>query len=291
MCMSACSSSTAPNVGTDTASSTTSYAPAIGGDAETGVAAIRLDTGYDPADPVQDQAPSLAAQLQQAQGLLNGGATGVAEPAAPGAFAAALQERSPIQLQPMSDGRAMVANLDSIVQARQQRVARLEEAFLADPAATPVDQARMDQERALLTSTETLRDKLTTLAETIDANEAAAVMRLVGDANQQGEYRPEQLAEVMIQIEGSAHNLPASYLELAMRAQELLEQSRQDIEEMTRLIAEAADKAGVIDQAALVELEEMSANQHAAHEALRANFEFAKQDPQAAQAQLQVLAA
>ena len=307
MCMSACSSSTTPSVTADTVANASSYTPAIGGDAETGVQAITQDTGYDPATPA-DQSSALAAQLQQAQQLLVGTATGAATTAGgdaaapsaaapgsvptPGSFRAELDKRAPIQLQPMQDGAAAIANLDRIVQAREERVARIQEAFLTDPSATPADQATLDQERSLLRETRALRDKLSSLAQTIDANEAGAILQLVGSANQRGSYQAEQLAELMIQIEGSAHNLPTSYLEAAMRAQELLEQTRADMDKLMQQLADSANaNGGKVDQAALAQLQSMVQNQEAAHEALRANFELAKQDPATAQAQLQQLAA
>jgi hypothetical protein len=189
----------------------------------------------------------------------------------------------------MVDGRALLGNLDAIVQARTERVARLEEAFLTDPKATPTDQQVLDQERTLLKDTKALRDKLANLAETIDGNEAAAVLQLVGSANQRGAYMPEQLAEVMIQVEGSALSLPASYLEAAMRAQELLEQTRSDMDQIA--LALVQDPNAQANEAALAQLVEMSNNQEAAQEALRANFELAKRDPATAQAQLQAIAA
>lgn len=307
MCMSACNSSTTPTMTADTASTMATYAPEIGGDAETGVKAISQDTGFDPARP-SDQAGSLASQLQQAQALLVGAATGAATTAAgnaaasavsgptaasavsaPGAFRSALDDRVPIQLQPMRDGTAAIANLDTIVQARAQRVARIEEAFLTDPNATPADQERLDQERRLLEETTALRDKLSTLAPTIDANEAGAILQLVGSANQRGSYHPEQLAELMIQIEGSALNLPASYLEAAMRAQELLEQTRADMETLMQQLVQSPNAP--LTPETLAPVLEMEENQLAAQEALRANFELAKRDPAAAEAQLQQLAA
>lgn len=294
MCMSACSSSIAPSVTTDAASTMTAatYAPEIGGDAETGVRAISQDTGFDPASPT-DAAGGLAAQLQQAQGLLVGGGAPGGAPAgavgATGSFQSAVADRAPIQLQPMQDGAAAIANLDTIVRAREERVARIADAFLTDPNATPADQQRLDQERRLLEETRGLRDKLATLAQTIDANEAGAILQLVGSANQRGSYHPEQLAELMIQIEGSAHDLPASYLEAAMRAQELLEQTRNDMEALMRQLAESP--GAQLTPETLAPILEMEENQLAAQEALRANFELAKRDPAAAQAQLQQLAA
>lgn len=299
MCMSACSSSTAPSVSVDVAGAagTQAFVPAIGGDAETGVGAIGQDTEFDP-NAAGATATTLAQQLQQAQALLVAGADGAATSAAgdagttavsayagptPGAFAAALGQRIAVQLEPMSDGASLLRNLDSIVAARTERVARLEDAFLVDSNATPADQARLDQERALLRDTKALRDKLEQLASTIDASEAEAVLRLVGLANQRGEYVPEQLAEVMIQVEGSAHDLPASYLDLAQRVQDLLEQTRADME----LVAK---QAGDADPTTIAQLEEMTANQEAAQEALKANFELAKRDPATAQAQLQAFA-
>jgi hypothetical protein len=311
--MSACSSSTAPTVTADAAANASSYVPAIGGDAETGVQAILQDTGFDPAAPA-DHASALAAQLQQAQSLLVGMAPGAATtaggdaaapsvgaPAAaaptvgtssgprPGAFRAELDKRAPIQLQPMQDGASAIANLDRIVQAREERVARIEEAFLTDPNATPADQQVLDRERQLLQDTRGLRDKLSTLAPTIDSNEAGAILQLVGSANQRGSYQPEQLAELMIQIEGSAHNLPASYLEAAMRAQDLLEQTRKDMDAMLEQLASSAN--GQLSAEALAPILEMEENQLRAQEALRANFELAKRDPAAAHAQLQQVAA
>ncbi len=293
MCMSACSSSIAPSVTTDAASTMTgTYAPEIGGDAETGVKAIRQDTGFDPARPA-DGAGALAAQLQQAQTLLAGTTTDTQQTAAvaagSGSFQSALADRVPIQLQPMQDGAAAIANLDTIVQAREQRISRIEDAFLSDPNATPADQKRLDQERRLLEETRGLRDKLATLAHTIDATEAGAILQLVGSANQRGSYHPERLAELMIQIEGSAHNLPASYLEAAMRAQELLEQTRNDMETYMQQLARSPDAQ--LTPEALTPILEMEENQLAAQEALRANFELAKRDPAAAQAQLQQIAA
>lgn len=321
MCMSACSSSTTPTATADTAATAPTYTPAIGGDAETGVEAIRRDTGFDPAAPA-DPSSALASQLQQAQALLVGttmdavataggaaGATGAAPaavgtapiapttgahisgPGAPGSFRAELEKRAPIQLQPMQDGNAAIANLDRIVAAREERVARIQEVFLSDPSATPVDQQRLDQERLLLQETRGLRDKLATLAPTIDANEATAILQLVGTANERGSFQAEQLAELMIQVEGSANNLPASYLEAAMRAQDLLEQTRADMDALTRQLTDAANASGgTIDRNGLAQLQQMVQNQEAAHEALRANFELAKRDPAAAQAQLQQVA-
>jgi hypothetical protein len=283
---------------TDAASTMAQYSPAIGGDAETGVQAIRQDTGFDPAAPA-DQANALAAQLQQAQSLLVGTATGAATTAggdaaaasvaAPGSFRAAIDTRAPIQLQPMQDGAAAIANLDRIVQAREERVARIQEAFLTDPNASPADQAKLDQERTLLKETRALRDKLASLAETIDPNEAGAILQLVGSANQRGSYNPEQLAELMIQVEGSALNLPTSYLEAAMRAQELLEQTRADMEAMMQQLASSPNAQ--LTPETLAPILEMEDNQLKAQEALRANFELAKRDPATAQAQLQQLAA
>lgn len=297
MCMSACNSSTAPSVTHDAAATMTSYTPEIGGDAETGVRAISQDTGFDPARP-SDSAGALASQLQQAQALLAGTATGVAptaggDPAAiavaaSGSFQAALADRAPIRLQPMQDGAAAIANLDTIVQAREERVSRLQDAFLSDPNATPADQKRLDQERQLLEKTRGLRDKLATLAHTIDATEAGAILQLVGSANQRGGYHPEQLAELMIQIEGSAHDLPASYLEAAMRAQELLEQTRGDMEAYMLQLAQSPNAQ--LTPETLAPILEMEESQLAAQEALRANFELAKHDPAAAQAQLQQVA-
>ncbi len=300
MCMSACSASTAPSLSIDTTATASNYTPAIGGDAETGVQAISTDTGFDPAAPA-DQASALAAQLQQAQALLVGDAAGAATTAggdaaaaavtAPGSFQSALGDRAPIQLQPMRDGAAAIANLDTIVKAREERVARIEEAFFTDPNAKPADQAKLDSERQLLRDTKALRDKLSTLATTIDSSEAGAILQVVGAANQRGSYQAEQLAELMIKIEGSALNLPASYLEMAMRAQDLLEETRADMDALTKQIADAANQSGTVDQQALALLKEMVDNQEAAHEALRANFELAKRDPASAQAQLQQLAA
>lgn len=307
MCMSACSSSIAPSVTTDAASTMVAYTPEIGGDAETGVNAISQDTGFDPASPADGGgAGSLAAQLQQAQALLVGMTSGAgttaggdvaasgteataAVAAGSGSFQAAVADRAPIQLQPMQDGATAIANLDTIVRAREERIARIEDAFLTDPNATPADQKRLDQERRLLEETRGLRDKLSTLAHTIDANEAGAILQLVGSANQRGSFHPEQLAELMIQVEGSAHNLPASYLEAAMRAQELLEQTRADMEAYVQQLAQSPNAQ--LTPETLAPILEMEENQLAAQEALRANFELAKRDPAAAQAQLQQLAA
>lgn len=312
MCMSACSSSTTPTATADAAATASTYTPAIGGDAESGVEAIRRDTGFDPAAPT-DPSGALAAQLQQAQALLVGttmeatagaaptagtapisgtSGTHLPAPGAPGSFRAELETRAPIQLQEMRDGASAIANLDRIVQAREERVARIQEAFLSDPSATPADQQRLDQERQLLQETKGLRDKLAALAPTIDQNEAGAILQLVSTANQRGSYQAEQLAELMIQIEGSAHNLPTSYLEMAMRAQDLLEQTRADMDALMQHVADTAKaNAGAVDQKALEQLRLMTENQQAAHEALRANFELAKRDPATAQAQLQQLAA
>ncbi len=304
MCMSACSAaSTSPSIAADVAGSGSAIpelalAPATGGDTDLGGGgAIRQDTGFDPADPV-DQSASLAAQLQQAQQQLvppvtatpatSATAVNGAGPAS-GGFRAAVEERLPVQLQAATDGAAAIANLDRIVEARTQRLARIEEAFFTDPSATPSDQAQLDLERTLLADTAALRDKLATMADTIDANEAAAVLQVVGAANQRGSYHPEQLAELMIQVEGSALGMPSSYLELAMRAQDLLEQTRNDMDAMVDQAMQSNN--GQVDAAFMTELDAMASNQLAAQEALKANFELAKRDPATAQAQLQAMAA
>ena len=159
MCMSAGTSNAASLTSTSTlttaaAAASNAMIPAMGDDAADGAQAIRRDTGFDAADPL-DQAVALAgqlhAQLQQAQQLAAGGAGGaggagtdtVGGSSAPTSFAAAAAQRSNLQLRPMVDGAAVVSNLDAIVQARTERIDRLEAAAQDDPAVGPVEQARL----------------------------------------------------------------------------------------------------------------------------------------------------
>ena len=152
------------------------------------------------------------------------------------------------------------------------------------------DAARLAGEAQLLVQLRQLLAKLQPLAGSIDGDEAAAVAHLVEGAQQRGEFRPAELASVVIAIEGNAVGVPDEYIARALEAQIMVSQIDDDIEQLATAIIE--EGTGASDAAAIRQLQELVAAREDVNDKLYQNYELSKQDPAAALTQLeQALAA
>jgi hypothetical protein len=153
--------------------------------------------------------------------------------------------------------------------------------------ATPAPAGPVDPE--LEAQVDALRMKLEPIAHTIDANERQALELVVNDARQRGEFVAEELATVMLYVEGSAHGVPDEYLDVAVDAQAKLAQTAATIDQLTADVDRTSRETGQVDQAKVTQIAELQEQREFMHEQLRLNFDFAKRDPAGALEVLQPL--
>jgi hypothetical protein len=195
-----------------------------------------------------------------------------------------------VALVPSVDGASALENLRRMSAARDQRVAHLQEAFAADQQVTgsinPVDAQKLQLETQLAGDVHRMIEKLTPLASTIDASEAASLVKLVSDSNARGRLDPAQLARVLVNIEGTAANLPASYLASANRAQDFAASVDARLDQLSNRVAQEANQTGNFDPAPLQQVSQLAADRAKLSDALKRNFDLAKQNPSEAQSRL-----
>lgn len=195
-----------------------------------------------------------------------------------------------VQLVPTVDGDSALENLRRLSAARDQRVAHLRQALQMDQqrygSFNPVDIQKMELEQQLADDVQHMIRKLTPLVSTIDADEAASIVKLVGESNVRGRLDPAQLARILVQIEGSAAGLPASYLASASRGQDFAASIDARLDSMSTQVAQQANESVSIDPAALQQVSKLAQDRAKLSDALRRNFDLAKQNPSDAQARL-----
>ena len=189
------------------------------------------------------------------------------------------------------DGASTIRNLQTILAVRQDRVARLEQALRADAqrnggTVNPVDLQKFSFEKSLTADVGALIQKLTPLAGTMDPSESAAVLKLVTQANQNGSLDPVQLARTIIQIDGSASNLPASYLASANRGQDVAATVKARLDQLSNDAAATANRTGSFDPAQMQQVTALAEQAKDLQLALRRNLDLAKANPADAQARL-----
>lgn len=191
---------------------------------------------------------------------------------------------------PFADGSSTIANLRAVSTARTQYMQQLTTALSADAQRTgttnSIDRMKLDQEASLSGMIDGIIQRLEPLASTIDATENASILKVVDDANRLGSVDPVELARTMVQIEGSGHNLPASYMASAGKGQDLAQSLQTRITELSGQSFDVAERGGVPDPVALQQLSTVRQQRSDLEVALHGNLELAMTDPAAAQAKL-----
>lgn len=198
--------------------------------------------------------------------------------------------RFDIALMPVTDGASAIENLRRLAGAHGERVRLLSNAIEQDArqygTRNPVDIQMFALERERSAQLDAMLERLRPLAPTIDASEGTALMKLVRDSNTTGMLEPAELARVMLNIQGSAANLPASYLASANRAQDFAASIDARIAQLSNATANAANQTGSFDVAQLRQVEQLTADRARLSDALRRNFDLAHANPSDAQSKL-----
>lgn len=217
-------------------------------------------------------------------GLAGGGPGGTTS------FQAADAQEIRVPLLPITDGASAIENLRRLAGARTERLRILTDALATDSQAAgstnPVNAQKLVFERQTSEQLNALVQKLTPLAPTIDVSEGTALLKLVGDANRTGQFEPSQLARVLIQVEGSAANLPASYLASANRGQDFAAGIDRQVTQLSNAVAGTANQTGSFDPVQLQQVTQLTQDRAKLSDALKRNFELAKTNPSEAQARL-----
>jgi hypothetical protein len=134
-----------------------------------------------------------------------------------------------------------------------------------------------------------LLTKIGPLLATTDPAIRTKVEQTLQRADARGSFRASEVARLVVQVEGSAAGLPASYLHAADEAQDLAEAIEQDIDDaMTRVSQMLESEGASMDQ--LMPLLELVNQVLAALEQLqtrlRENYDLARTDPAAAETKL-----
>jgi hypothetical protein len=260
-------------------------------------------TGWDPAPPASaTDVDALNQQLQQGlqqlsqMGIALPGTTAAATGGTSSHFDQAVASSQQVAMVRVTDGASAVEDLDRIAAARQRRLASLEEAYAADIRETghtdTADLQRLTMERTLTQQVSAMAAKMRPLASTIDAAEGRWMVSVVSHANSTGAMDPVELARLMLQVEGSAANVPASYLASANRgqdvAQQLQMQLRMELMNVNQL-PRPDDPVGTVpttDPVAQQRAAELADQLARVQRGLKANFDLARADPAVAQAKL-----
>jgi hypothetical protein len=231
----------------------------------------------------------LAQGLQQLQSLgINTG--GGAEFASSGQFGITEAQTQQIPVPVVLNGQTIIGHLSNIAAAQRQRIASLEAALQSDSqrtgTANAVDMQKLSLEKTRNEQLGMIIQKLTPLASTIDQNEAIAVAQLVQNANGTGAFDAAQLQRVMVHIEGSARNLPASYMAAADRAADVTAALQERVRTLSNEAAATIRQTGVPNQAQLQQVRAAQEQQMAFASAVKRNFDLAKVNPSVAEAAL-----
>lgn len=243
---------------------------------------------------LEEQIRQAQQQLAARQGEAAGGAIAVPGSSETTAFAKANAIDGRAVLTPVTDGASAIANLRKVVVARSERVEAMRVALAADGQrdplgrTSPADQLQLRLDGETVASAQAFLAKLEPLVQTIDAAEAKLLEQVIQRANDAGGLFPVDVARTVIQIEGSAIGMPASYLASANRGQDLAATVRaRVVSESNRL---AGSPMGPVtaqpDQRQLQAYRDLNAQSTQLSTALAANFEQARTNPAAAQAKL-----
>jgi hypothetical protein len=254
MCMSfnSAGSGLGPSVASMQGATTTTAMPAVNvQDATSGVGALGQDTAWDPEPATADAGGSMLDQLLALQAQ----AVQLVSPGTSAGGCGAAPPAGPV------DGAGPIG------------------IHVPKAAADPQLEAQVDA----------LRTKLEPIAHTIDANERQALQLVVDDARARGEFVAEELATVMLYVEGSAYGVPEEYLDVAVDAQAQLAGTAAQIDALIEDVDRASRETGQLDQSKVTQIAQLQEQREFMHEQLRLNFDFAKRDPAGALEVLQPL--
>ena len=315
MCVSGAGGATPPQIPpsasgagqpTTPATSATTTAPAAPA-APTGAVAGQAGAGAatlagGPPGSLQAVVEQLVSALQAVVAVLGGGSvpTSGGGPATKAggptgemrAFEAAARSTVAIQMPPdiAAGGASVIAYLDQVSAARTQRVAQLTQAIQADAAkfgtVNAIDQQQLVQEQQLSEHIAGLAEKFRPIAATIDPNEAAGIVDMVQEANRNGQLSQTRVLKTVVQVEGGAKGLPASFISSGLRLADAQSRFVVEMQGMQEQLAASSNATGALDQAGLARITQRQGQLAQFHTAFKRVYDGAAANPAAAQAKV-----
>jgi hypothetical protein len=201
-------------------------------------------------------------------------------------FGIAEAQQTSIPLVPTVDGRSLQTNLHQVADARRAYVQRLQAAHEADQragTAAPTDAFKLRTQQALSEQLDRVVWRVDGLVDTIDASEAQELMWVVHDSNATGVLEAGRLGHAMTRIEGSAANLPASYMQVALGAQQLGIEIDAELRRRGAAISAQAQGGGMVDAGTLQAFNAYAHLRRDMDQLLRQNLGRAMSDPAGAE--------
>jgi hypothetical protein len=207
------------------------------------------------------------------------------------AFELADRRQIEVQRTPGDDqGMALIGLLDRIVQARETRSTDLKRAFDQDAndsgVANQLDAQRLRMDQDVTAQTRALVEKLRPIGATIDQAEGTRILGMLSRANETGSFNPTEMIRVIMQVDGSARGVPATYAAAVEPLLGRMDQEQERLRIQSEQVAQRANETGAFDEGALKAIADAQEGISRLSAALAANYQLAITNPAAAQSKV-----